>query len=375
MPPEPAARGWPRGFGVGSGERAALLVLAHLDGVTPRQLHRLAWELGSARACLGEILRGRAGSEGDRAWAVRIRPGEVEERLARSGGRLIIPGDAEYPGRLLDLPDPPATLFVRGSNLQEPVPAVAMVGARGCSAYGREMATRIGRGLSDAGVTVVSGAARGIDEASHRGALSGGGRTVAVLGSGIDVPYPPRNRGLLEEIVGRGAVVSEYPPGVRPDPWRFPARNRIVAALADVVVIVEGAQGSGSMITAEFALDLGRDVYAVPGLATSPLSYAPHLLLREGAAVATGPEDVLEGLGLAETGSSSPSTGQTSSEVAGFSESEGRVFRHLVGAPMTAEGLAADAGVDLREVLAALAALELRGVVREAGGRYVRGLP
>src|SRR5205809_6482365 len=156
-----------------------------------------------------------------------------------------------------------------------------MVGARSCSSIGKEVATAFGRGLAGAGVCVVSGGARGIDAASHRGALRAGGRTIAVLGCGIDLLYPGQNRALLREVLGSGALVSEYPPGTPAEPFRFPARNRIVAALCRAVVVVEGARGSGSMITADHALDVGREVFAVPGAVSSPLAAVPLELIRD----------------------------------------------------------------------------------------------
>jgi DNA processing protein len=177
-----------------------------------------------------------------------------------------------------------------------------MVGARNCSPAGAETAKAIARSLSRAGVRVVSGAARGIDKAAHLGALGGAGGTVAVLGCGIDVAYPNDNRTLLAEIASHGAVISEYPPGVPAEPFRFPARNRIVAALSRAVVVVEGADGSGSMITADHALEVGREVFAVPGPVTSPLSAVPLSLIRQGATLIRGPHDLLEDLGLEGSG-------------------------------------------------------------------------
>jgi DNA processing protein len=362
-------------------DRDALLVLAHLDGITPRRLHALAWEVGSARRCLAAVRRGRAGSEGDRTRAGQISTGDVRTALARLGATHVCPGDDAYPSPLLDLPDPPASLFVVGREPHTSPPAVAIVGARKCSAYGREVAELLGRGLAGAGVTVVSGAALGIDAAAHRGALSSGGPTMAVLGSGIDVLHPPSNEGLIRRIAASGTVLSEYPPGTAALPWRFPARNRLVAGLSRGVVVVEGAPGSGSMITAEFSLELGRDVFAVPGAVTSPLSAVPHQLIRDGAWLARSPEDVLEALGwtAATSGAAGPETaarGASASEavrsVAPLGPDERRVLDAVAGNPVTADAVAADAGLPVGETLSALVALELRGLVREVAGRYER---
>jgi DNA processing protein len=219
---------------------------------------------------------------------------------------------------------------------------------------------------------VVSGAARGIDAAAHRGALEAGGPTVAVLGSGIDVAYPRQNRDLLEQIADRGTVLSEYPPGTPAEPFRFPARNRIVAGLARAVVVVEGAQGSGSMITAEHSLDLGRDVFAVPGQVTSQLAQAPLRLIREGAVPIRGPDDLLEDLGL-EPVVVDATDGSSFGSAADGADASRAVWTALTG-PATVDRLAAQTGRSLSQVTGALIALEIRGMVRQVGGRYERRL-
>ncbi len=283
-------------------------------------------------------------------------------------------GSEEYPRRLLDLTDPPAVLFVRGRALTEMDPAVAVVGARNCSVLGREVATDLGRQLAGAGVAVVSGGARGIDIAAHRGALAwrDGGRTVAVLGCGIDAPYPRSHEAELLRIAEVGCLISEYPPEVRPEPRNFPARNRIIAALADAVVVVEGARGSGSMITTEHALDLGRSIFAVPGSVTSPLSSVPLGLIRDGAVMIRGATDLLEDLGLAPA--SDPADEDVGGDAslnlpAGLSVEEVAVAETLAG-PTLAEKVARSTGSSLQEALSLLLALELKGVVRNTGGRY-----
>jgi len=221
---------------------------------------------------------------------------------------------------------------------------------------------------------VVSGGARGIDAAAHRGALDAGGRTVVVLGSGIDVAYPKQNRGLLDAARELGAVVSEYPPGTPAEPFRFPARNRIVAALGSAVVVVEGAEGSGSMITADHALEMGRDVLAVPGAVTGPLSWVTNALIRDGAALIRGPEDLLADLGL-DGGLDRGAPGASSAEEAAatLGPEEQAVWSALV-VPSAPDALAQAAGRPLPEVMAGLMALELRRLVRQVGGRYERRL-
>ena len=225
MPDEerPRPSSYPDGFAASSADRRALLVLSALAGMTARALLDAAERNVSAAGCLEAVRAGRAGSAGDRAWAHRIDAAGLEGGLETCGARMVPWGDPEYPAALTDLSDPPGVLYVRGRDLRRLRPAVAIVGARNCSALGREIATGLGRGLAAVGVCVVSGAARGIDAASHRGALDAAGTTVAVLGSGIDVLYPPGSRRLLHEVQDGGAVVSEYPPSIATEPWRFPA--------------------------------------------------------------------------------------------------------------------------------------------------------
>lgn len=356
---------WPEGFARTRGDRDAILVLSHLESITPRDLYRLAQLEGSAGRCLSSVRAGAAGTDGDREAARTVDLRAVRSALTASGARAVFPGDDEYPDAVLDLADPPACLYVRGRPLG-PTPTVAMVGARVCSPYGRELASTLAAGVAAAGVAVTSGAALGIDAAAHRGALSVEGDTIAVLGSGIDVPYPRANRALIETIADVGTVVSEYPPGTRPVPRRFPARNRIVAALSGAVLVVEGATGSGSILTAEFGMELHRDVLAVPGPVTSPLSEAPHALIRDGAALVRSVDDVLAALGM------DAGDGEDLEPSPGLSQDERRVFGAVTGTGMTLEAVAIQAGVPPGAAMAALVELELRGLVRAAGGRYER---
>ena len=368
MPDEgrPRSSSYPDGFAGSSADRRALLVLSALSSMTARALLDVAERNVSAAGCLEAVRAGRAGSAGDRAWAHRIDAATLAGGLEACGARMVPWGDPEYPAALTDLSDPPAVLYVRGRDLRGLRPAVAIVGARNCSALGREIATDLGRGLAAVGVCVVSGAARGIDAASHRGALDAAGTTVAVLGSGIDVLYPPGSRRLLHEVQDGGAVVSEYPPSIAAEPWRFPARNRIVAGLARALVVVEGAGRSGSMITVEHALDLGRQVLAVPGPVTSPLSEVPLSLIREGAVLIRGTDDLLEELGYRDR----PPVVEGPP---GLPDEERRVFERLAG-PSLPDAVARGAGLSIPEAVAALIRLELRGLVRNVGGRYERRL-
>jgi DNA processing protein len=299
----------------------------------------------------------------------RFDPAAERRRLESLAVFAACRHDETYPGALADLTDPPAVLF---STSQKPLspeergPAVSIVGTRAASPYGLEVAYALGRGLGAAGVPVVSGLALGVDAAAHRGCLDAGGQTIAVLAGGVDVPYPRQNRRLHKRIAETGAVISEMPPGQRPFRWSFPARNRIMAGLADMAVIVEAADPSGSLITAEFARDLGRAVGAVPGRITARTAAGTNGLLRDGAIPVTGVQDVLDelfgaGMRRAEVGERPGLPGPLRSVLDG------------VEADLTAGAIAERVGLPSGEVRAALAQLEARGLVALSGiGRYER---
>jgi DNA processing protein len=282
-------------------------------------------------------------------------------RLADSRIRWVARSDGAFPPRLRSTHDPPPGLFVRGDASLELLdrPCVAVVGARACSAYGSTVATELGRELARAGVVVVSGLARGVDAAAHRGALATGS-TVAILGCGIDRDYPRAHAALAASVAGAGLVLSEYPPGVEPAPWRFPARNRIVAGLCDATVVVEARERSGALITADLALDAGREVMAVPGEITSLLSRGTNALLRLGAVPVTCVEDVLEVLGIARE---PPSPPRIDGPLA-------LVHRAVADAPAGVDEIACRMAWEPARVAAALVELELLGLVVEADGLY-----
>ena len=265
--------------------------------------------------------------------------------------------DVAYPELLAEIPDPPARLWVRGDAPLDMLarPAVAIVGARACSGYGRSVARLLATEAAAAGAVVVSGMARGIDGEAHRGALAAGGTTVAVLGCGVDRDYPAAHAELARAIVASGGlVVSEYEPGVEPAPWRFPARNRIIAGLARATVVVEARERSGALITADFALEDGRDVLAVPGEITSSLSAGTNALLRLGATPATRAADVLEAIGL-ESGATESRAPDDPAAVA--------VLDAVAGGAGTPDELTRATGLGAGEIAAALALLELAGAV------------
>jgi DNA processing protein len=364
---------YPPGFAATEPDRRALIVLLHLASLTPARLGLLALSHPTATACLRAVRGGTAGSQADRGRARSLDAGEAAARVRACGARLVAVGDPDYPPELLALHDPPAGLFVRGRDLCELAPRVAIVGARNCSPTGREVSRAIARDLAQAGVCVVSGGARGIDASAHMGALAGGGPTVAVLGCGIDTVYPKQHQRLLGQISRECALVSEYPPGTPAEPFRFPARNRIVAALSRAVVVVEGALGSGSMITASHALEIGREVFAVPGAVTSALSAVPLGLMREGARMIRDAADLIEDLGWLPSPRASSSARGEDSSPPGLSLDEESVWR-VLGAALTLDQVAALTGMPLPAALSTLSRLELRGAVWEVGGRYERRL-
>jgi len=285
----------------------------------------------------------------------------------------LVPADPDYPALLAAIPSPPA-LDVRGAFAPDDALAIAIVGTRQASAYGLEVAESLAAELAARGVTIVSGLARGIDTAAHRGALAAGGRTIAVLGSGIARVYPAENGPLAEQIVARGAVVSQFPPMAEPRPFHFPARNRTLAGLALGVVVVEAAERSGALITAGLAGELGRDVFAVPGRITSPASRGAHGLLRDGARLVGHWSDIVAELSdpwrsmVADAGAER----ETRAPVAPGSD-EARMLEQLsVDDPQHIERLIARVDLDAARAGAALTTLELTGWARQlAGQRWV----
>jgi DNA processing protein len=268
-----------------------------------------------------------------------------------------------FPERLRAIFDPPRSLHVRGAGDPELLSrrAVAVVGARSCSPYGAQVARMLGRDLAAAGLVVVSGLARGIDGEAHRGTLEADGITVAVLGCGIDRDYPASNARLSRRIEDKGLVVSEYEAGVEPAPWRFPARNRIIAGLSEAVVVVEARERSGALITADFALEEGREVFAVPGEITSSLSAGTNALLKLGAAPLTATEDVLDALGIeqAPPGAS-----------VDVSPAAAQVLELVRESPSGADELTARGVLDAGAISVALTELELAGLVAATDGVY-----
>jgi DNA processing protein len=282
-------------------------------------------------------------------------------RLSARGLRFVGRKERAFPSLLRELHDPPPGLFLRGPGGELlGRPAVAIVGARACSSYGSQVARLLGRELAATGLVVLSGLARGIDGEAHRGALEAGGPTIAVLGCGVDRDYPAAHAQLAARICDRGLVISEYAPGVEPAPWRFPARNRIIAGLAAATVVVEARERSGALITADFALETGREVFAVPGEITSALSVGTNALLRLGATPLTSAGDVLDALGVEVAATPPPE----------LDEPAARVLAALSLEAAGVDQLVHGTGLDAAAVATALAELELVGAIAEADGLY-----
>ncbi|MEJ2207344.1 MAG: DNA-processing protein DprA [Gemmatimonadota bacterium] len=346
-------------------EVEARLVLDALPGVGPATQRRLLERHGSARAALRMGLRALPRPVGiEAAKAARdpsswLRARRSLDWARRLGMETVVPGDAAYPQRLHRLTHPPGVLFLRGRMELLGTPGVAIVGSRKATTRARAVARRLGSALARAGTPVVSGLALGVDGAAHRGALEGPGPTVAVLGRGADRSYPRAHSTLFKRILDEGLVVSEFPPGTPPAPHHFPRRNRIIAALCSCLVVVEAGPRSGALITVEHALDLGLDVWAVPG----PFDEAPCLgsnrLLRDGArALVSLDEFLAEVVGPQEHDVRGPPS----------NPEQARILTLLEDGPRSADDLARTAGVNVQRVLAVLAELELRGWVERSPG-------
>jgi DNA processing protein len=353
------------------GEARALLVLDHLPGVGLAALKSLVRTFGSGAEALRAPRSAFRRSAGDAAEVARWDPSWgriVDAGLAeadRLGMEIRTWTSPEYPAALHHLHDPPPVLFLRGRAELLGEPGITVVGARRATSRARDVAERLGRALAQAGTCVVSGLALGIDAAAHRGALLGGGPTVAVLGRGGDAPYPPTHRRLFAEILGEGLVVSEFLPGTPPLPHHFPRRNRILAGLAQAVVVVEAGAKSGSLITVDHALDLGLDVWSVPGPIDVPSCAGSNRLLVDGARPLVSVDDfVREVTGLGGAGEA-----ETLALVDGPA---GALLARLGGETLNVDELAQRAGVPVPAALALLTELELTGLVRQLPGMRFR---
>ena len=291
--------------------------------------------------------------------------------MGELGFRLICLGDAGYPSNLAEVPDPPAILFSSGKLEPRDLVSIAVVGSRFASPAGLIFTEKLAADLARHGVTVESGFAVGIDSAAHRGALKARGRTLGVLGCGLDRNYPAINADLRGEIFASGALISEFPLGTPPLPGNFPARNRIISGLALGVVVVEAAERSGSLITARFALEQGREVFAVPGMAQSMRSTGPHKLLKQGAKLAEGVEDILEEIRpFLRSGSRNAEETPAEESAQDIGSEAELVLRAVDRFPKHIDEIAHSIGMPVQRAAAALLSLELRGLVAQLPGKY-----
>jgi DNA processing protein len=300
----------------------------------------------------------------------------AEEQLGlceKNRVQIVTFKDQSYPKNLLTIYDPPPLLFVGGEIKEEDRNAVAIVGCRSASSYGRRITERISRELVRRGITIVSGMARGIDSIGHLAALKEKGRTLAVFGSGLDVLYPPENKKLAEQIKSSGAVISEFFLGTKPEAPNFPRRNRLISGLSLGVVIVEAGNKSGALLTAQCALEQNREVFAVPGNLDSKNSQGTNRLIKEGAKLVTAVEDILEELRVSTRAEGSAPPAQTQRDLSGLSQAEKNVFKLISDEPHHIDKIAREASVGVPEALSTLLSLELKGLVKQLSGKiFVR---
>ena len=331
----------------------------------------------SPDAILRRLSADRWPDEPDHVGALRARAAAALRRADEQHIAAVTWSDAAYPVALTTIVDPPPVLWTRGRIDALSLPAVAIVGSRAASPYALSVAEQLASDLVVCGLVVVSGLARGVDSAAHRGALAGGGVTVAVLGSGVDVMYPPEHAPLAADISAEGVVVSELAPGTPPQPWCFPLRNRIISGLSRAVVVIEAGEKSGSLITARCALEQGRDVLAVPGNVLSGRNRGAHGLLRDGAKIVESADDILEELGMAPLPPLARAAGVSppgAEDGRGLTRKHDPVLDCLVpGEACDLDAIAERSGLNSSRLLPRLFELELRGLVRRVGGgRFVR---
>jgi DNA processing protein len=352
--------------------------LSMLEGISPRRKNILLehfrdpayiWEAGEAELkasglCSPKVIRSLTDRD------ARKNTDAAMEIIKRCDAEAVTINDKCYPSALKYIADPPIVLYLRG-KLKHDEMCIAVVGSRRATWYGLDMAKRLSRELAGHGITVVSGMARGIDSQAHNGALEGGGRTIAVLGCGVDRAYPPENRELMDRIIKNGAVVSEYLPGTKPMSYNFPARNRIISGLSRGVAVVEASEKSGSLITADFALEQGRDVFAVPGNINSTYSIGTNRLIREGAKIVTCVGDILEELDM-ETTTDDMDYSVRKSRCTELTGDEKSIAQRLMSGPVHIDAIARDCGLSIAVASSVLVMLELSGFVEQLPGKFYK---
>lgn len=352
-------------------ERAYWLAFHRVPFIGPARLRRLVDTFGSLSVAwsasateLQRCLEDRARSELVKTRA-ELDVATLYHQIIDAGVSVTTPVDLSYPSLLAEIPAPPPVLYYRGELLETDHTAVAIVGTRRMTSYGREMTARLAGDLARAGVTIVSGLARGVDGIAHQAALDAGGRTIAVLGSGINRIYPPEHRNLATRIAEQGAMLSDYLPDTPPDGVNFPPRNRIISGLSLGVVVVEAPDRSGALITVDFAADQGRDVFAVPGPATASNSAGTNRLIREGARLVRSADDVLEDLQIRRNASEI-----ATQQALPLDENERRLLAVLTSVPQHIDDIAALTDSTVADVSGRLMMLELQGLVRNTGAQH-----
>ena len=297
----------------------------------------------------------------------RVSLDELEQKLRIQGIKVLTWDDPAYPDRLRQIAQSPCLLYIKGDILAEDAWAVAIVGTRRYSSYGRQVAENISHTLARNGITIISGLARGIDGIAHRAAMDAGGRTIAVLGSGLDILYPPEHRALAEEISNKGALISDYPLGTPPDGSNFPPRNRIISGLSKIIIVVEAGERSGALITATYAAEQGKDVFAVPGKISAPMSKGTNLLIKQGAHPLLDPQDVLDLLNMTLVAEQ-----RVIRKVLPSDPKEAVLYQAVGEEPLHVDEICSQVNLPIEEVTSTLALMELKGMVRKMFGmKYV----
>lgn len=285
------------------------------------------------------------------------------QRVLDQGIQVVSDLEEAYPKRLKEIELPPPVLYLQGELLPDDFWSVAIVGTRRVTAYGRQVTEELAGFLANRGITIISGLARGVDAVAHQKALKTGGRTIAVLGSGVDVIYPPEHRGLADQITRQGAILSDYAPGTPPDGVNFPPRNRIISGLSMAVVVIEAGETSGALITASFAADQGREVFAVPGSIHAPQSKGTNRLIEQGAHPLLSPQDLLDSLNLGKVDVQREVRHSLPAD-----ETEARVLDLLGKEALHVDEICQRSGLAIEAVSAALVMMELKGLVQQVGG-------
>jgi DNA processing protein len=310
-------------------------------------------EAGLGLKVIERVLQARENVDLDKVW----------EKIEKQGIKILTWQDEVYPLRLKEINQPPPVLYIRGEYLPDDLFAVAVVGTRRVTPYGRQITEELSSFLAANGMTVISGLARGVDSIAHKSALKAGGRTIGILGSGVDRIYPPEHRGLAEQMMESGAIISDYAPGTPPDASNFPPRNRIISGLSLAVVVIEAGETSGALITAEFAAEQGREVFAVPGSILAPQSKGTNKLIQSGALPLLSVNDLMQALDITRVGEQ-----KAARKVVPGDAIEAKLLSVLGNEPLHVDEIRNQSELPIEKVSSVLALMELKGMVRQVGG-------